>query len=435
MAEPVVVTISLADSAPKLGDFGSLAVFCKCPYALQGRTYTADSEGLAAMVVDGFTTKSPGYRIVSAIAAQENGVPEVLVCPRAAQNAQGHTCTPTVTTEGFKYEFEIEGPTGTTLSISYPVPAAATGATISAALVALITGIGVTATVVSGTFTLAPTAAGGRYWIKNMPWQMTVLDTSADAGIATDLNTALVENPDFYGFVIDSESEAELNAARVWADANGRMFVGQTIDSIVGTSSSTDVGSDFSGASSLYAKVYFVRDLGCYTNASIMAKVFGGEAPDGWEFQSLNGVTAPRITATERGYLDTKLVGYMKSARGEIFSYNTKNPGRYPDLVRGFDWFKDGLEAACLKVFLDMASQGGVSYTQQGIGLLESAIRSQCIVAQGAGLLAPGWTVVPQLVENANPLDKSARLLKNMYVFGTLAGKVERMQIKVIVAP
>lgn len=437
MSKPISVTISLADSAPKLGDFGSIAIFAACPYAVNPQTFTADPDGLAAMVDAGFAVTSEAYQMMSALAAQNGGQTQAKIYPRAAVNDQTLRITPTNTTEGFTYTFTVEDSEGS-VDISYTVEAADTVETILdefATQLAALTDTTVTDSVTH--IDLEPATAGNRIWLSDWQPQLTVKEQATDAGIATDLAAGVAADPDFYGFLIDSSSEAEINAATTWANANKRQFIGMSNDSDVATNSTTDVGSDVQTANGNYAKVMYATEMKSRVDCALMGRVFGGNAAFGYEFLRLQGVGHARINATQEGFLDNKLVGYMKLERGETYSRNTKFPNRYPDITRGFDWFADRVSAAALQVFLNGAESGGVPFTNAGIGRFSGALMAQAVAAVDIGLLTndPAPRVEAVFASAVDPLKKAARELEGIKLYGVLAGKVEKVAFSIFITP
>lgn len=537
MTSPVTVTLSLADSAPKLTNFGTIAFFAKCPYAGEPQTYTADSSGLAAMVDDGFSTDDEAYIMLSALSAQADGQSSAKIYPRDnGNNAQEYTFTPTKLTAGAKYTLGLKGPGGGELVADYTVESGDTAADICDGLIAdivaqtpaLLTvsgtadgsytaridgtnytyvaasdttdeiGAGLTAAIAAGTgldathnagadtisithtdgskvtvtsvsapspatltittqgagpdvglsisaaetdgtLVLTPTNAGERFWVNEFCAWLTLADTSTAEDLDDDLAAALEADPDFYGFCIDSTCPGEHALAHAFAIANGKMFVGMTVESEAGTSSDLDVATDINDAAGFYSKLWYHKRTKERADVALMGKVFGHGPAYGWHSLRLQGVTAPRIKGAFAGYLDSKLVGYVTTEMGLSFTYNTKFPGRYPDLVRGFDWFKERVHAACLKVFVDSAETGGVTFDDPGIGKFVSALLGEARVGIENDLLAaePAPTVVAIAAADVSTLDKAARRLPEggMVFNATIKGKVESLPVEIVVTP
>ncbi len=535
MANTVSVVVKIQDSAPKLTDFGTIAIFAKTPYATDPRTYSANGDGLAAMVVDGFEIWDEAYIMVQALAAQDTGQSEAKVYPRdAGNNAQIYQWTPTNLVVGTKYTLGLKG-RAASLDAEYTVVTSDTATEIVDGLIAQIVaqtaavvtgtefadgtytvrinktdfsfvastdtlpdiltgvaaaidadarftatsdattitinedsgkavvitsvvspvandwvittqgvgpavGVWIDATNVSDVLQCVPKVAGDRFHVNEWTAHLTLADTSVDAGIATDLAAGKASDPDFYGILIDSTSPAEIDAANTFAVANSRMFVGMGVENSWGTNDDTDVAQTIFDANGLYGKTWYHKRTIQRADCAWMGRVFGNGPAYGWAWLVLQNITAPVVTPTFTGFLDDKGVGYIKKEQGESFTHNTKFPGRFPDLVRGFDWFSDRVKAAGIKVFLDAGAVGGVPFTDQGIGQFVGALYGEIPVAQTAGLLArdPAPQVVAVAAADVSALDKAARELigtNAIILNATLAGKIESMAFEIIVVP
>src|SRR5690606_6065036 len=145
------------------------------------------------------------------------------------------------------YDFAVDAG-GIVTPLQYPVPGSADDEVVATGIVALIHAVtGVDCADDVGSMTVTPTTAGDRFFLDTNS-DLVVKDISADAGIATDLAAGQALDPDFYGVVTDGYSEAEINAAAAWCEANGKEFIGLTNDTDVVTASTTDVASDFYAA-------------------------------------------------------------------------------------------------------------------------------------------------------------------------------------------
>jgi hypothetical protein len=270
-SEIVSVAITLSDRAPSAANFGKAAVFCNAPF-IGGREYELSPEGLSSMVTDGFATTDRGYQIVSSMASQSPHTDQVLVYNRAANNSQTIRLTPLITTVGYVYSFTVRSGT-TETAISFTV-ATATVASIVTGLQALIDPIaGVAAADNTTHVTITPQSAGTHVQIDGLnPAAATLLDTSTDAGIATDLAAAATAH-EFYAFVIDSYGEAENNAAAAWAEANKKLFIAQSADTTnIADSAGTGVGQDFFAAGYHRSAVFHSADMSGNGAAGLVAR-------------------------------------------------------------------------------------------------------------------------------------------------------------------
>lgn len=427
--------IVIQDAAPSRASFGKIALLAYNAVSPTRLEYDTTPDGRSAMVVDGFATTHDAYRKNAAIGGQNPKVPKLKVYNRAAPNAQAITLTPTVTAEGRKYEFEING-----VAVSYTNGAAETATTICTAIKALLTTAAAQLpnVTVGGTATILlslTSASGARIYLKGTPSYLTVKDTSTDAGIATDLAAALLEDSDFYGVLIDSTSEAEANAALAWCQANGKIFHGLTNDSDVVTSSSTDVGSDAQAALYSYGKIWFSRDMTGQLAAAILGRQFSrNPGSTTWENQRLNGIVPDALTPTELGFAIAKNVGVFVTYGGDTAAtFNTASAsGRFLDITRDSDWLKANAQA---DIFTYLLNQEKVPFTQSGIDGVEAVVRGRFQIAEDNGVLDAGWEIALPTLSQIDPADKALRQLVASDAFsGIFQGAIHGVQLSGVLA-
>lgn len=423
--------IVIQDAAPSRASFGTIAVLAHHAAGPDRLVYDTTPDGRAAMLLDGFSERHDAYRKNAAIGAQNPKVPRIKVFNRAAPNAQAITLTPVVLAEGRKYEFEVNG-----VAVSYTTGAAETATTISDAIrTQLAAAPNVTAAGTDTVLLSLTDPEGERIYLRNVPRHLTVKDTSPDAGIATDLAAALLEDPDFYGVLIDSTSEAEILAAAAWCQANGKMLHAQTVDSDVVASGSTDVASDLAAGSYSYGKVWFSRDMPGQLAAAIMGRQFSrNPGSTTWENQRLNGVIADDLTPTEIANARDKNCGlYLRFGLNTAATFNTAAAsGRFLDLTRDSDWLKANAQA---DVFAYLLNQEKVPFTQPGIDGIEAQLRARFQLAENAGVLDAGWTISLPAIEDVDPADKAARLLTAGDAFaGVFQGAIHGVQLSGVLA-
>lgn len=426
----VEVTITVQDSIPSVANFGSIAVFAYHTNYVGFRTYNASPSGLAAMVTDGFATNDPAYLAVSAIAAQNPGVPQVKVFARTAENQQQIDLDFTSQGEGFVHTFDVSNG-GSFTTCSYTEQAGDTDTDIATALHTEANAVdGVSSTDnADGTISLSPTNTGERVYLKNIVRQITVDDASADAGIDTDLTAAVVEDPDFFGVILDSNCASEIEAAASWCESNKKMLLGNCMDSDIVGSGSADVASALSSSSYHFSAVMFSRDPQGYGNAALMSRQFSrSPGSSTWAFKTLSGVQADALTATELNNARGKNALTYVNTKGIKHTFDGKAAsGRFLDVTRGIEWLHANLEA---DVFTVIANAEKIPYTNLGVSQIEAVVRKRLSIAQNTnGLLAPGWTVSVPNVADVSTTDKGNRLLPDVEFSAELAGAVHKVQI------
>lgn len=401
----------IQDASAARQSFGSIGIFCGHSLGPAVLTYATDPSGLAAMVADGFGTGHDAYVKASAIARQEVKPPRVKIFKRATANAQTKTLLPTNTVEGYVYRFRVMFG-GITTEISYTVLASATPTTIGVAIAALIDAItGVDAAASSGTITVTPTVAGNRFFIDTFGAELTVKDTSSDAGIATDLAAGQLLDPDFYAVMTDGYSEAEINAAAAWCEANKKLYVALSNDSDVFTSSSTDIASDLKAAGYHRSGVLASRKQIPNMAAALVGRQLALDPGlSDWNNKRLVG-ESDNLTGTEQGHAVTKRASLFLNIAGLNVTHNVKAAsGRLFDTTRDIDWFESNLAADELLVLVNNEK---VPFNLVGKGLVQSAAERRGTLAERAGVFNPSTFVVTMPADgDDDPADKIAQTLR-----------------------
>lgn len=415
--EIVNVAITLATRATQAANFGLPAIFCKTPYP-GGRVYELSTEGLAQMVTDGFSLTGRGYGLVSSMASQQPHTSQVLVFGRAALTTSVINWTPLVTTVGTVYSFDLTYK-GITSTITYTVITSDTATLITTAMKAAVTAslagaAGVTPTGTTFMILTGGTAGEPIEISNNNPALATILDVSADAGIATDLAAAAIGPNAFYRFVIDSYSEAENNAAAVWAEANGNRFFAQSADSTnVVDSAGTGVGHDFFVAAYNRSVVVHNGDMVKNAGACLVARQAALDpGTSGYAFKQLTGPAADALTLTQIQNAEGKniLIYALNNGQGHTW-FGKAASGRSLRIQDAMDFLDARVREACLNVFL---SNEYVPMSDAGFAQMEGAVRGVLSGLQSSGVILPGFTVTVPKAASLSSGDKVAGKLNSL---------------------
>lgn len=438
MASPNLVvstSIAIKDKAASVASFGTIGIFAKSP-SVNPLTYDVGSDGLAAMITDGFTAGSAAYVIAQTIAAQNPTVTQIKVFPRALQNAQDYKVTPSDLGASRTHSITIVGTGGVEVTASFTADETPTVPDIVAGLVAALgvaAPVGVTVTAVGGVgtethFTLAPTVAGTRFYIRSATRGLLIEDTSIDAGIGTDLAAGLLADPDFYGVLIDSTSAAEITAAAAWAASNLRLFAGTSLDSAIVAAGSLDVASTVKATKNNRAVIAFGRDGFARVGDAIMARQFS-RAPGSstWALKELGAVTVDDLTAGEIGYARGKNALVYVPISGLNLTLDGKTVGgRFADVTRDIDWLNSNLQAAAITA---LAQVEKAPYNDLGVALVENSMRTVLDTAVSAGMIENGYDVVPPIPEAQLLVDRAARIMGAFKWSGVLSGALHSTSI------
>ena len=102
--------------------------------------------------------------------------------------------------------------------------------------------------------------------------------------------------------------------------------------------------------------------------------------------------------------------------------------GEYIDVVRGRDWLSTRLAEDVFGLF---ASLEKVPFTDQGIALVETAVRGVLQEGVNAGLLSsnPAPVVTVPKAADVSALNKASRMLPDVNFTATLSGAIHKAEI------
>lgn len=265
---------------------------------------------------------------------------------------------------------------------------------------------------------------------------LTIKDATTDPGVATDLGNVLAADADWYGLLLDSQSQAEVatasTGAAAWVEANKRILIAQTADGLALSSSSiTDVGYVLHAAG--YARTGLLYTPGLYTEWHAAAWM-GNRLPadpgsDTWAFKGLSGVSVYALTDTQRASLDAKYVNYYIDGGGLAITYpGVSSAGEFLDVTRFVDWLKARMQERVLAV---QVNNDKIPFTDRGIALVVAEVRAQLQQGVNVGGIAddPAFTVSYPRASEVSSSDRAARRLSGVTFNGRLAGAIHELDI------
>jgi len=439
VSDTISVTISVQDAAPTVASFGTPLILAKHGNFLGGKQYVAGPSGLSAMVTDGFTVNDRAYHIAQAITAQSPHCEKFYVYERlTGGNSQSVVLTPTTTTELYVHTFTVQ-PTGQAVktTITYTNGAAETATTIATALHALVNAVtGVTSVDGTGFITVTPTTADTFVYIDGVDGNhMTVADGSSDAGVATDLAQAAVDlGENFYGVILDSFSDAEIQAAAAWCLSNSKILAGQSVDTDIVTGSSTDTASDLQTATNHNAYVLYSRFMSGDPAAGLMGRQFSKDpGSSSWNFKAIAGATADNLAETEYSFGDGKNAMLYISEKGVNHTTTGRAAsGRLLSTTRGVAWLKARIGEAVFQVF---ATREKMGFDKTTLAVLRAAVSGVLVSAEDNNFILPagdpdfGWTVTMTALTDVTTTEKAAGLYDGIAFHAVLTGEVEKVVV------
>lgn len=427
----VKINISASSVTPTQEGFGTILIAAqKCPVSMTSRTRLFSS--LTEMVDAGFSTSHPAYRAAQKMKSQNPSITSWKVGRRNNNLTQTLRLTCMSAVQGDVYSLRVNG----TL-VTYTVPGSATTTTVATALELLIENVaGVDSVASTNNITITATGGAGDLnniseWSTNLQLTDQTTDPGGTTGLLNDLSAILAFDTDWYGLVLDSNSEAEINVAAAFVESNRKLFVPNSSDyGCEDVAVTTDVMSDVKAAAYARTGVLYSRsELLSYSGAAWMAKQFTQDpGSDTWKFKTLAGITVDTLSAAARASVLSKNGNIYTATSGvNITEEGKSGSGEWLDVTRGVDWLRARMQ---FLVFSALVNNSKISFTDAGVDLIGALIKQALDEAVTVGMLAPGTTSVtfPKVASMASA-DRAARRLKGGRFEGRLAGAIHELDI------
>lgn len=427
----VKIAISASSVTPTQEGFGTILIAAqKCPATMTSRTRLFSS--LTEMTDAGFSTSHPAYKAAQRMKSQNPSLPNWKVGRRNNNLTQSIRLTCTSAVQGDVYSLRVNN-----TAVTYTVPGAATTTSVATALEALIEAVaGVDSVASTNTITITATGGAGELvniseWSTNIQLQDITTDPGSSTGLLHDLDAILAFDKDWYGLVLDSNSEAEINVAAAFVESNRKLFVPNSSDfGCEDVAVTTDVMSDVKAAAYTRTGVLYSRsELLSYSGAAWMAKQFTQDpGSDTWKFKTLAGITVDTLSAAARAAILGKNGNIYTATSGvNITEEGKSGSGEWLDVTRFVDWLRARMQ---FLVFSALVNNSKIPFTDAGVDLIGSLLKQALDEGVTVGGLAAGTTSVtfPKVAAIAQA-DRAARKLSGGRFSGRLAGAIHELDI------
>lgn len=297
-----------------------------------------------------------------------------------------------------------------------------------------------TASGASGTkVVVTATLAGTLQSYASVSDTLRVFDATSDPGMATDLAAIALEDSDWYGLALDSNSKAEILASAAWVESNRKLFVAQSADSgCIDSVSTTDVMYALKAASYFRSVCFYHPSIQVQTGLIAVA-MLGNRLPvdpgtDTWKFKTLKGITSYTLTDTQRttviGTSDGSSVGkngnvYTVIAGLAITQNGKTSGGEWADVVRGNDWLRARIAE---RVFTKLVRSEKIAFTDPEIETLGNEVRAALEDAVAVKHLATFALTLPKSAD-VSAVDRGNRYLPGIAFTGRLAGAIHAVVV------
>lgn len=432
------VTISLQTGGLSQTGFGTGMIlgYSMTGWVERSRTYSS----IAGVAAD-FAATTPEYKAANAYFAQIPHPEQLIIGRGTLKPTMIFKLTVASVVNSQKYSVVLNG-------TQYDVTSDASATNdeiiilLQAALAAPATAAGFTAAIggagPSTYLTLTGNAAGN--WASFYPTDpalLTLLQTTTNPGIATDLDAIVVENDQWYALITLYNSSACVLAAAAWTESKTKLFGVQVCDSecaTVAAGIATDISKALQTAAYFRTFDVYHPDNGQFIDAAMFGRLLpyvpGSET---WRGKTLGGISAMstngsyKLTETWRANLIAKNAGYYYTIAGRNITAEGKvAAGEWIDTIRGRDRLQARIQEA---VSLVVLNSDKVPYTDPGIGKIDNAIRGCLRLSVGDGFLTDAYTVTVPTAASQTLIDKAARILRGYSFVAPIQGAIHVVYI------
>lgn len=429
----VDVIIAIGDRPVTSRDFGTPVILTTTNVFSDQVTEITNISSVASA---GISTSSPLYKMVSNVLGKTFSPKRVLIAKRAltdfsvnftVANSSAYTVNVVAYNTGTSTRYNK--------SFTYTSDSSATNTEIATGLAALIeadSDIGglVAASNSSGVLVIAPTASAPLS-VGIVTANGYVTETSSETA-ATGMDNAFGSRQDFFYVLSTDQTTTTILALANWAESNKRGYFVSSAAADVYASGSSDVLSQLQAFQ--YNNTVFTSSLSANTDFpdAALVSVDANTTPGASDLyaKTLTGSAISNFTSTQVSYVKDK-GGNVYINRGGSGWYEPGDTvsGRTWDVTKGSLWLEARAEEAIFGVIKRESDMGRkIPYTDLGIQMIDSALRSVLDQAVGNKFLSKYYTY-PPLAEDVSDEDKANRVL-NLEFTGELAGGIRTVQIR-----
>lgn len=252
---------------------------------------------------------------------------------------------------------------------------------------------------------------------------------------AAALSAILTENADWYGLVISSRADADIAAVAAWTESNKKLYSTSSADTDI-LSGTGDIAETLEAAAYERTFLTYHSLTGTGTDvvpeAAVLGKMFGGYEPGAatWAYKTLAGVPVDLLTPAQiTTALGKNCNVYTAIAGVNVLQMGKVASGEFADVIHGLDWLKARIQQL---VFTPLANTAKVPYTNAGIEVIASAVRTALQEGVASSLLSSFTVTAPQVSE-VSSADRGNRILPNVNFTAVLAGAVHTVEVDGVV--
>ena len=411
------------------------------------RTYNL-STATQDLITDGFTTRDPIFRAVSALARNTPKPKQVVVGRLLTDYDQTLILTiPASTPELSVFAFNVTSPIdGTVTAISYTAAPSDTPTIIAAALDTQIDAItGLSSTSAFDVISVVADNPNEMWLFKGIDKTLVeFLETTVDSNLVAEITAVQVANNAWYGLIMaDPQSLARAQIVAAYIETQEKILGLTTHDAeVLDPGSSTDLAFLLNASTLFRTYLIYSGDQGAQAAATWMGNRFAIDpGASTWAYKPLSGVLVDAITANDIVALKAKACNWYQTIAGAGVTQEGKLAGgEFIDVIRGRDFTTQTLRE---EIFLLLINSPKVPFTQAGIDQVTAVVSRVLRQMIGIGYLSPDplndveggppFTITAPAIADVSDADKIARTLPDVNFEAGLAGAIQIIQINGVI--
>lgn len=246
------------------------------------------------------------------------------------------------------------------------------------------------------------------------------------------LNAIQVVYPDWYGLIFDSAVEQDIKDCAAWTETQMKIFgYWSAAAGVIDPSSTTDIAYFLKAAGYDRTFGFYHNNAtnGDFVNAASMGEAFPYDpGSQTWAFKTLTGVTAYRLTSSQKNAVLGKNANTYSNIAGiSITEQGKMASGEYIDVIRGVDWITSELQT---EIYSELVNSRKIPFTDEGVSVITGIVRGVLENAVRKGILASGSIVLTApLVKDISSTDKGNRTLPDIKFTAILSGAIQKVII------
>lgn len=248
------------------------------------------------------------------------------------------------------------------------------------------------------------------------------------------LTAANVLDEDWYAVTIQSRLDDDILAVAGWVESRKKIFVAATGSAgVLDPASTNDIGARLLVGNYSRTALIYAASAGTTWPDTAWA---GGQLPNDpgsvtWAFKPVRGTAGQTFTTAQISSLEAKRVSRLETILGlsTVIGGYTSEPGAFVDIIRGVDWLAQSMAE---DIFTALAQSPKIPFTNEGIAIIETVIRSRLQIAVNRNVIADNekLTVTTPDVSETTASDRANRILRDVFFTAQLAGALHRVIVR-----